>query len=415
MDDPATEGVKRRLPILALLFGDAVSLTGNALAGVAIPWFVLQTTGSAAKTGLAFAAITLGNVLTGFFGGPVVDRLGYKRCSVLTDLASGVTVALVPLLYSTVGLAFWQLLGLVFLGAFVDMPGYTARRSLLPRLANLAGMPKERANSFDQSIRQMADFAGPPVGGVLVALIGATGVLWINSFTFAVSAAAIFLGVPALSARRGDAERPGPRGYLAELKEGFGFLRRDKLLSTIVAAAAGLNFLGAPLLTVVLVVYAQRNYGDPASFGFMLGAFGGGLMISSVLFGAFGHRLPRRTVFSLALAGQSLPIWVLVFAPPLATSVAALALIGLVSGPINPLIFTMIQERTPEELLGRVTGATAALAMAAAPLGAALAGWLLGVVGVAPVVVAIAAGLLVFSLGVISNPAMREMNDAKGR
>ena len=85
------------------------------------------------------------------------------------------------------------------------------------------------------------------------------------------------------------------------------------------------------------------------------------------------------------------------------------------SGPINPLIFTMIQERTPEELLGRVTGAAVALAMAAAPLGAALAGWLLGLVGVALVVAALAAGLLVLSLGVSFNPVMREMNDAKGR
>lgn len=413
MEEPATGRGKRRLPILALLSGDAVSLTGNALAAVAIPWFVLETTGSAAKTGLTFAVIALGNVLTGFLGGPLVERLGHKRTSVLTDLASGVTVALVPLLYSTVGLTFWQLLGLVFLGAFVDMPGYTARRSMLPRLAALAGMPKERANSVDQSIRQMADFAGPPVGGLLVALVGATGVLWMNASTFVVSAA-VFLGVPALAARRTDAGRPGPRGYLAELGEGIGFLRGDRLLLTITAGAAGLYFFMGPLFTVVLVVYAERTYGDPTSFGLMLGAFGGGLLASNLLFGAFGHRFPRRAAFSAAIVVQSLPIWVLVFSPPLATSAAALAAIGLASGPVNPLIFTAIQERTPEELLGRVTGAAVALVLAAAPLGAALAGWMLGTVGVVPVVVSIAAGLLVLSLVLVLNPAMSEM-EADGR
>jgi MFS family permease len=69
----------QRLPVLALLSANAVSITGNAMASVAIPWFVLQTTGSAAKTGFTFAVIGLSNVLAAFFGGPVVDRLGYRR------------------------------------------------------------------------------------------------------------------------------------------------------------------------------------------------------------------------------------------------------------------------------------------------------------------------------------------------
>lgn len=86
--------------------------------------------------------IGLSNVLAAFFGSPVVDHLGYKRCSVLTDVLSGVTVALVPLLHSTVGLAFWQLLVLVFLGGFVDTPGATARSSMLPSLVNGVRMPK---------------------------------------------------------------------------------------------------------------------------------------------------------------------------------------------------------------------------------------------------------------------------------
>ena len=59
----------QQLPILALLSANAVSMTGNAMANVAIPWFVLQTTGSAAKTGLTFAVIGLSNLLAAFFGG----------------------------------------------------------------------------------------------------------------------------------------------------------------------------------------------------------------------------------------------------------------------------------------------------------------------------------------------------------
>jgi MFS family permease len=156
-DDLTRISSVQRLPILALLSANAVSMTGNAMAKVAIPWFVLQTTESAAKTSLTFAVIGLSNVLAAFFGGPIVDRLGYKRCSVIADIGSGVTVALVPLLYSTVRLEFWLLLVLVFVGGFIDMSGATARQSMLPSLADGARMPRERANSVFVMVWRVSD------------------------------------------------------------------------------------------------------------------------------------------------------------------------------------------------------------------------------------------------------------------
>jgi MFS family permease len=182
---------------------------------------------------------------------------------------------------------------------------------------------------------------------------------------------------------------------------------------TITAGAVAFNFLASPLLTVVVAVYAQRNYGEASSLGFMLGAFAGGVLLSSALFGTVGHRLPRRTIFSLAVVAQWLPVWVLVFSPPLWASVAALAIAGLANGPVDPLIFTLIQERTPRRLLGRVNGATFALAIGAAPLGATLAGWALGAFGLKPVLIAIASGLLVVSLTLVSIPALRDMDATK--
>lgn len=85
--------------MFALIGANAVSWTGNMAGLIAVPWFVLEVTGSAAKTGLAGAAIGAGTVLSGVFAGPVVDRMGHKRVSVLADLTSGTTTAAVPLLY----------------------------------------------------------------------------------------------------------------------------------------------------------------------------------------------------------------------------------------------------------------------------------------------------------------------------
>ena len=112
-----------RTPIFALLGANAVSQVGNMMIMVAIPWFILETTGSAARTGLAAAAIGVGAVLAAVLGGPLVDQLGFKRASVLADLASGATVAAIPLLYLAGLLPFWQFLVLVCLVSSLNAPG----------------------------------------------------------------------------------------------------------------------------------------------------------------------------------------------------------------------------------------------------------------------------------------------------
>src|SRR3712207_9288036 len=105
MDDPLRiTGPGRRVPILALLAANAVSETGNVLAFVAIPWFVLQTTGSAARTGLTGGAVLLGAVVAGVVGAPVVGALGFPRARNVTAVAGAVPAALIALLYFTDGL-----------------------------------------------------------------------------------------------------------------------------------------------------------------------------------------------------------------------------------------------------------------------------------------------------------------------
>src|SRR5215212_8294597 len=237
----------QRTPILALLGANAVSETGNVLAFVAIPWFVLQTTGSVTKTGVVGGAFLLAAVVAGVVGGPVVDRLGFKRASIVADLAGAVTVALIPLLYYTTGLAFWQLLVLVFLGGFLDAPGHTARQSLVPDLAGRARMRIARANAAFQGIQHASFLLGPPLAGVLIAVFAPSNVLWIDAATFVVSAALVSTLVPSLAPRPGTtAELRHAGGYLAELAEGITFIRRDRLVFWMFGIGIVANFSFCP-------------------------------------------------------------------------------------------------------------------------------------------------------------------------
>jgi MFS family permease len=117
----------RQVPLYALYTADVVSLAGNAVAQIAIPWYVLTTTGSATLTALVVFFEFLPIVIAAFFGGVVVDRIGFRVSSVAADLASAAAVAAIPLLATTVGIETWQLMALVFVAALVDAPGATAR------------------------------------------------------------------------------------------------------------------------------------------------------------------------------------------------------------------------------------------------------------------------------------------------
>lgn len=185
--------LRRRFPLLALFCANSISLTGSTLTLVAIPWFVLQTTGSATQTALVSFIEVIAVVIAGALGGTLADRLGYKRISVLADLISGVTIALIPLLYNTVGLAFWQLLTLVFISAFFNAPGTVARTALLPELAVLATQPLERANATLQAIQRGARLLGAPLAGFLIAFLQTSAVLWLDAASFACSALLLLL------------------------------------------------------------------------------------------------------------------------------------------------------------------------------------------------------------------------------
>ena len=409
---PPERGAARG-PVIALLTAGAVSLLGSQLTVVAVPWFVLQTTGSAARTGLAGVVAVVPVALAAFFGGLLVDRLGAKRASVAADLTGGFAVALIPALYHTVGLAFWQLLALVFAGRLLSVPGAIARDSLLPDLAHLAALRLERTNAAHQALRAGAQLLGPPLAGVLIVTLGAANVLWLDALTFAASAGAIAAAIPAAGPARQPADRAGGRP-LADLVAGLRFIQCDRLVLALALSGTVLNAIGAPLGAVILPVYAAWAFGSPVALGLLFAALGGGALLGTLLYAAVGHRLPRRALYLGACALLAAPLWSLPFIAQLPLAIGAIAVLGLAVGPLNPLLATVQQERIPPSLRGRVFGALHALANVATPLGILVAGYLLERVGLRAVLVGLAAGLLAVALWALANPALRDMDTPRG-
>jgi MFS family permease len=212
-----------------------------------------------------------------------------------------------------------------------------------------------------------------------------------------------------VSARsKGDAA--GKPRYLPELLDGLRFVRTNTLVLSMVLVAAVTNFLDVPLMTVVLPVYARGYYGSAESLGVMVGSLAAGAFVGTLLFGAVGRRLPRRLTFISSFVLAPLLFYAALVATPLAVVVAAGALGGLISGPINPLYETVIQEQTPPQMLGRVFGALQALSMAGIPFGTALAGLTVQGLGVIPTVVGMGVVYVAVTLSMFVRPALRQMD-----
>ena len=369
--------MQRRTPLYALYVADTISLAGNAVAQIAIPWFVLTTTGSPTLTALAVFFNFLPIVLAAFFGGVVVDRLGFRATSIVADLASSAAVAAIPLLDATVGIEIWQLMLLVFVGALLDAPGATARAALFPDVVELAVVRMERASGIRSAIQQGAQLVGAPLGGVLVAAFGGTGALWLDAVSFLVSAGLVAGLVPRPHARP---EHEARGRFFAELAEGLAFIWRRPLVRAVVAMVLLTNLIEAPG-TVVLAVFSKDVYGSAADFGLLVGVLGGAALAGALGYSAVGHRLPRRRTFLVCFAFVPVGYIALAAQPSFPVALAALAVAGVAAGPINPLLFTVMTEIVPVQLRGRAFGAVRGGAWAAIPLGILIGGAVVAAIG----------------------------------
>lgn len=393
------------LPIRVLLLTSLVSILGNQLTGLAVPWFVLETTNSASKTGITAAVTVLPVVVATFFGGALVDRTGYRRLSVFSDLTSAVTVAAVPFFYLTTGLNFPGLLVLMFLGAILDAPGSTARQAMIPQLAQRSGISLERINADFGMIGAASSLFAAPLAGLLIAWLGPVTVLWFNAGTFVFSGLAVFLLIPALQRTEASGE-----SFMSDVRVGLRYAMSSGLIRTIIGAALVVNMLFAPLFGVAIPYFANQELQSVRALGIMLGGEGLGALVGSFLYGRLSGQFKRRSFLLAAMLLLTLPVFLLAALPNQWITTGFLAIIGLGSGLVNPMLGTFIQVTTPAHLLGRVSGLIRAGAMVATPVGLLLGGTMIAVLDLSGSILLIGSVLAIVLAALWINRSLYELD-----
>lgn len=392
---PTTQPPLNRWPVYWMLIANLISNLGNNITMLAIPWFVLETTGSAGKMGLVAAATIAPMVISTFVGGTLTDRMSHRQLAVLADVLSGLTVAAIPALYFTNGLDIYTLMALVFLGALFDGPGMNARSAMIPKLASLSGLSLERVNSGFGIGRSLMSLVGAPIGGLLIAMIGSASSLWITAATFAISATIVQLMLPATA-------RPEPTdsSMITDMKAGLRFLVRSRLLRTVALSATVINMIFNPIYTIGIPVYIQNIGEDADVLGLLMTSVAAGLLTGSLVYGWIGDRLPPRLTVIASLLLLTVPLFGIALEPRLPVMWVLLFLVDFGSGIINPLLVTFFHRYTPEEMLGRALGTFMSAAMLASPVGMLLGGALIASQGfgiatlAGAVVVTVVSGML---------------------
>lgn len=350
-----------RIPI-AYLASYVLSLLGNSIAAIALPLIVLQSTGSPLGAGVVAAATALPAVVAGLFMGVVIDRINRRTSSVVTDLISAAAIAALPIvdLVTDLNVGWFVLFGI--LGSLGDVPGMTARETLLPAIVRHGRLSAERLIGLREGLGAVAFLIGPAIAGVLLTLFSGSTVLWITAATSAAAALTTLL-LPRSVGRLPEGEplaAVSVRQVARELRDGWQALLRNRILVAItligVVTAVALAALQGLVLPVYFVVIES-----PGLLGFVLSSLAVGMLVSSGVYAALGERVARRVWFVAGLAVATIGVALLVtLANPALVFVGA-ALLGVGSGLLNGPLGVLTIERVPEALRGRILSTQNAL------------------------------------------------------
>jgi MFS family permease len=402
-------------PLAGVLAATAVALTGTRVSAIAVPWFVLADTGSAALTGLVAFCEMAPYVVVKALVGPLVDRVGPRRVSWVTDVVSATAAGAVVVLHVAGEPPFWVLPALVAVIGAARGPGDLAKHVMIPEAADRGRVPLERATGWYGVTERLASTAGPAAGGGLVALLGPLAGLGVSAGCFVLGSVLVGLALPRGMGRHvphGEEDA----GYWRRFGQGFAFLRGEPLLLALIVMIGVTNLLDAAFGAVLLPVWAVESGQGAAAIGLVGGVTGLGAVGGSLVATAVAHRMRRRPVFFVAfLIGGAPRFLILAVDVPMWGLLGVFAVAGFSLGFLNPILGAMVFERVPRRLLGRVNALGDSMAWAGIPLGGLLAGMAVTAAGPVPVLVGCAVAYFLTTNVTGLRREWRQMDRLRGR
>lgn len=365
------------------------SLLGNSVAMVVWPWLVLQRTGDPAAAGVVATAIAVPSLLFAFYGGHLIDRVGRKPMSVISDVISGLSVVALIAVDTWAGLNLGWFILIGILGAIGDVPGMAARAALAGDVAYTSGKSLDMLSGINQTLMGIAMFLGPSLAGILLANLPINQVLWIT--------AGCSLLAALLTALMRLTKDPGAEVIEEDssIKAWLTVLRIPVIRLLAVALA-----ISAVLVTPYLMLLVPAHFqaiDNPTMMGFVHSAYAVGMIIGGSIIAAIGSDNRRMVWFSTMML-FTLGFICLGFLQYSWIVLLGMAVAGVAGGIVGPLQMIVVTESIADNLRGRAFSLFSAIGQMASPVGFAITTILLTQVSIYTMAVILAVAWVLASI-----------------
>jgi MFS family permease len=366
---PAPQHPLRERNFRMLWAGSAISAVGDQFYLVALPWVVLQLTGSAVAVGTILMAVAIPRAVLMLLGGALTDRISARRILMSTASARTVLVTVIGFLLWWHLLQLWQLYVLGFFFGVADAFAWPAATTLLPSVVKREQLVA--ANSVFQTTGQLTTIAAPAPAGLVIKALGTAWAFFIDAISFLFIIAALWR-LPDPPKAASAAKPPVWRSIL----DGIAYVRRDVPLRSLMLVAAMLNFCISGPMGVGLPYLVKTKFGSAAAYGLVISAMAAGGLSGALLAGIV--KIKRRgllllgacVVISAGIASMGLlgHLWLIA---------AVLLLLGCSAGVANVHIAAWIQQRIDATVRGRVFSVLMLANFGLIPVSLAVAGLLI--------------------------------------
>lgn len=408
-------------PFALLWAGQTASRFGDSLHRIALAWWVLEKTGSAAAMGTVLVLTQIPLLLFLLIGGVVVDRFPRIRIMFISDILSGLVVTFIAVFSWLDVLEIWHIYVASLVFGLVEAFFFPAYQAIIPQITPPDMLTS--ANSLNGLSGRMTGIIGPAIGAALVATGGTSLTFALDALSFFISALFVFplLRDKTIETQRveKDSETPGrPQSMketikqgIVDLRQGFNVIIAIPWIWVTILIYGFVNMSEASPRAVAMPFLIKNDLGaDVALLGIFGTVFSIGFVVGAILLGQFKRLRKRGLLAYLTPLIQGVLLLFFGFKFPIPILIASMFVYGFTFSVFGLIWNNTLQEMVPHEMLGRVYSIDALGSFVLMPIGFALTGWATDLIG-APTVFLIG-GFSTIALALIglSHPAIRKLD-----
>jgi MFS family permease len=391
-------------PFLSLWLGDAAARLGFQTVEFLLPLLAVTALNtSPLLVGFVTASQFIPLLFLSLLAGRLAGRVDGKTLLIVCNAARAASLVIMVVVAGVLGLDYWLLIAVALVIGSVTIVYDVAYQSTVPSVLAVGQLVS--GNSVLQASTSVTQMAGPALAGVLAGVAGLSPAVWVTAAMFAAAVLGHgFLSIPGAGRSRGGAAD-------VSVRAGLRFTWKCRPIRDLCAQSGMFNFHEQAFLTAFLIYGIRSLHLSSGVVGTIVGLGSVGALVGSIAIGRLARRVHVGAVVSAAL-----PVAALAFllGSVLAAGVSPALILagafitnGVALAFYNVLAISLRQAIPPKEFLAAATASYRMVSFGTIPLGALFGGFLVGVIGPAAAVIAIAASLCVTSLSLVLSPLRR--------